>query len=80
MLDAFFHPISVTRFEGSAVNVGQRLDFAGGDAVRRKARGQFQFVPGETGGALFGRRISDGHGGIDHATAFFFVNGPPRPV
>ncbi|MEC9434449.1 MAG: Ig-like domain-containing protein [Pseudomonadota bacterium] len=79
------HAISVTSFEGAAGNVGQRLDLAGGGAVRLLASGQFWFVPdgdfddllpGQSRATSFVYGISDGKGGTDAATATITVSVP----
>ncbi|MAS41540.1 MAG: hypothetical protein CML43_00030, partial [Rhodobacteraceae bacterium] len=82
------HTITVSSFEGSAANVGERVDLADGGAVRLLADGRFWFVadgdfdglaPGESAETSFAYAISDGFGGTDTAVATFTVTAPNAP-
>ncbi|WP_108259102.1 Ig-like domain-containing protein [Mangrovicoccus ximenensis] len=77
-------PISVTRVEGLAANVGQWVALASGARVRVQANGDYEFDPdgafealpgGGSRDVAFGYRIEDGQGGFDEAVATVTVTG-----
>ncbi|MEE3098223.1 MAG: Ig-like domain-containing protein [Pseudomonadota bacterium] len=79
--------IRVASVEGLEANVGERIDLAGGGAVRVMADGTFWFVPdgdfddlpgGGSRPTGFDYAISDGHGGTDTARVTFTVSAPNR--
>ncbi|SDX54945.1 hypothetical protein SAMN05444336_106149 [Albimonas donghaensis] len=76
---------TVSSFEGSADNVGERVDLADGGAVRLLADGRFWFVsdgdfadliPGESRQTSFSYAIANAAGGTDAAVATFTVTAP----
>ena len=76
--------ITVSKIEGSEVNVGQQITLASGAVVTVNASGDFSYDPrqafnylvnGQTAFDSFTYEITDGFGKTDMATAFFAVSG-----